>query len=342
MSLNDFGGWSGLLDRLCQGKDLSSDDAEKVLGEILAGEADPVQIAAFLVALKIKGETIEETTGLVRAMLSVAVELKLPPETIDIVGTGGSNSRTKAALNVSTMACFVAAGAGAIVCKHGNRRASSTSGAFDLLDVLGIPVEQIPEEVENQVLEYGLGFAYARIFHPAMRFAGPVRAGIGIPTVFNVLGPLSHPGRVQYQIIGTPDPNLGDRMIRVLKENGSVHSWVVTGHSGLDEIAVTGNSRILELRDGEVREWELNPRDLGIPISKGADLYGGSPEVNASIVEDIFSGKEIGPKRDIVALNAAAALVVSGVVENIEEGFAASISSIEDGAAERVLEAIRV
>ena len=338
--LEDAGGWPGLLTDLCDGRDLTSEVAEAVLSEILAGEADPVQIAAFLVALKIKGETTEETTGLVRAMLSAAEPLNLPEGTIDIVGTGGSSARREAALNVSTMACFVAAGGGATVCKHGNRRASSTSGAFDLLDALGLPIDQEPSEVADQVAQHGLGFAFARTFHPAMRFAGPVRAGIGIPTVFNVLGPLSHPGRVRNQVIGTADPALADRMVRVLQANGSVRSWVVTGHGGLDEIATTGPTRILELQDGHISEWELDPLNLGLRLVESAELAGGGPDENAAIARAVFGGEDRGPRRDIVVLNAAAGLVVAGVVDRIAEGLEVAGAAVDDGGVSRLLEAI--
>lgn len=340
VSFDYAGGWPGLLADLCEGRNLTSEVAEAVLSEILAGEAELVQIAAFLVALKIKGETIEETTGLVRAMLAAAEPLNLPEETIDIVGTGGSVARRSAALNISTMACFVAAGGGATVCKHGNRRASSTSGAFDLLEALGLPIDQEPSRVADQVAQHGLGFAFARTFHPAMRFAGPVRAGIGIPTVFNVLGPLSHPGQVRYQVIGAADPALADRMIRVLEANGSVRSWVVTGHGGLDEIATTGSTRILELKEGRISEWELNPVDLGLRLVEPSELAGGGPEENAAIARAVFSGEDRGPRRDIVVLNAAAGLVVAGMVEGIAEGIELAGTAIDSGGAVSVLEAI--
>ena len=206
--LEQYGGWPTLLSELCDGENLTSEKTELVLSEILSGEVDPSQISAFLIALKVKGETTEEIIGLVRAMLNASEPLSLPENSIDIVGTGGSLQRREAALNVSTMASFVAAASGAVVCKHGNRRASSTSGAFDLLDALGLPVDQTPLEVAEQVKSKNLGFAFAKTFHPAMRFAGPVRAGIGVPTVFNILGPLSHPGRIKRHLIGTVNLSL--------------------------------------------------------------------------------------------------------------------------------------
>tara|TARA_Y100000310_G_scaffold278180_1_gene296481 strand:+ start:489 stop:1517 length:1029 start_codon:yes stop_codon:yes gene_type:complete len=341
MGLEGLGGWPGLLNRICAGEDLGSDEAEAVLTEILSGGAEPVQIAAFLVALKVKGETADETVGLVRAMLAAAEPLNLPEGTIDIVGTGGSPRRREKALNVSTMACFVAAGAGATVCKHGNRRASSTSGAFDLLDQLGLDIDVAPEKVAEQVAQHHLGFAFARTFHPAMRFAGPVRAGIGIPTVFNVLGPLSPPGGVRRQLVGCVDRSLGDRMIEVFRATGSVHTWVVTGHDDLDEIAVTGPTRVLELRGGEISEFELDPAAHGIAIVEPDDLPGGDPAENAAIATALFAGEERGPARDIVVLNAAAALVVAGVADDLDAGIEAATASIDDGSAAAVLEALR-
>ena len=338
--LEQFGGWSGVLSDLCEGKNLPSENTEAVLTEILSGEADPSQIAAFLVALKVKGETTEEITGLVRAMLNAAETLPLPEGTIDIVGTGGSSQRREAALNVSTMASFVATAAGAVVCKHGNRKASSTSGAFDLLDSLGLPVEQTPKEVAEQVEKYGLGFAFAKTFHPAMRFAGPVRAGIGVPTVFNILGPLSHPGRLKRHLIGTSNLKIAGQMAEVLMANGSERAWVVTGEDGVDEISVTGPSNIVELKNGEISEWVLDPVDLGISYSSPDDLKGGSAEKNAQIAREIFSGAETGAKREMVLLNAAAALVVSGVVSDIDEGLKKVADSVDTGRVTQLLDSL--
>jgi len=230
------GGWPGLLATLTAGEDLDRDTAHAGLGEILAGSATPAQIAGFIVALRQKGETVEEMAGMVDAMLEAATPLSVPDDAIDIVGTGGAPSRRRHALNVSTISCFVAAGAGATVCKHGNRKASSTSGSFDLLDELGIPDDVTPADLERAIGEVGIGFAFARTFHPAMRFAAPVRAELGIPTVFNLLGPLSNPGRVTRQVIGTPNWDLAPRMIKVLEATGSTHAMIVHGHGGLDEL----------------------------------------------------------------------------------------------------------
>ena len=340
MTLEDHGGWPGLLDRLCRGEDLTALEAEAILAEILSGDAEPAQIAGFLVGLKVKGETAEETRGLVRAMVAVAEPLDLPEGTIDIVGTGGVTSRRDAALNVSTMACFVAAGAGATVCKHGNRRASSTSGAFDVLEALGVDIDISPAELAAQVAEHRIGFAFARTFHPAMRFAGPIRAGLGIPTVFNVLGPLSHPGQPRRQLIGAADVALADRMVEVFRAGGSVHTWVVTGDGALDEIALTGPTRVAELRDGEVAEWELDPTDLGLSLVDPADLAGGGPERNAEIAHALFDGSETGPRRDMVALNAGAGLVVAGIADGIANGLERAMAAMADGSAAAALESI--
>jgi len=340
MLLEDHGGWPGLLDRLCRGEDLSALEAEAVLAEILSGDAEPAQIAGFLVGLKVKGETAEETTGLVRAMVSKAEPLELPEGTIDIVGTGGVASRRDAALNVSTMACFVAVGAGATVCKHGNRRASSTSGAFDVLEALGVNIDISPEKLAVQVAEHRIGFAFARTFHPAMRFAGPIRAGLGIPTVFNVLGPLSHPGQLRRQLIGAADAALADRMVEVFRVNGSLHTWVVTGHSALDEISLTGPTRVVELREGKVREWILDPTDLGLSMVDPEELAGGGPERNAEITRMILDGSETGARRDMVALNAGAGLVVAGIAEDVADGLDRAMAAIADGSAAAALASI--
>ena len=339
--LEQYGGWPTLLSELCDGENLTSEKTELVLSEILSGEVDPSQISAFLIALKVKGETTEEIIGLVRAMLNASEPLSLPENSIDIVGTGGSLQRREAALNVSTMASFVAAASGAVVCKHGNRRASSTSGAFDLLDALGLPVDQTPLEVAEQVKSKNLGFAFAKTFHPAMRFAGPVRAGIGVPTVFNILGPLSHPGRIKRHLIGTVNSELAKQMAEVLLENGSKHAWIVTGETGIDEISVTGTTNIVELKDGKISEWTLDPSDFGISAYTNDDIQGGSPEKNAQIAIDIFSGREIGGRREMVLLNASAGLVVAGVVKDIGAGLKRTTEAIETGAVVELLNSLK-
>ena len=340
--LEKFGGWSTILAELCDGNDLTAEKTEALLSEILSGESEAPQIAAFLIAIKVKGETTEEITGLVNAMLKASQPLSIPANAIDIVGTGGSTQRREAALNVSTMASFVAAAAGAVVCKHGNRKASSTSGSFDFLEALGLPVEQTPDQVSKQVNEKNLAFAFAKTFHPAMRFAGPVRAAIGIPTVFNILGPLSHPGRVSRHLIGTVDEALAKQMAEVLLTQGAERAWVVVGDGGVDEIAVTGPTFVMEVKDGSIQEWILDPSSLGFPPHSSESTRGGTPTENAEIAKRIFNGEEQGARREMVILNAAAGLTVAEVAENLSDGIEKATISIENGSVMELLNSMKV
>jgi anthranilate phosphoribosyltransferase len=336
-ALEQHGGWPGVLRPLLDGVDVPAETAAAAMTEILAGRATTAQISAFIVALRMKGETVDEMAGMVRAMLAAAAPLELGVDAIDIVGTGGGPTRRTAALNVSTIACFVAAGAGATVCKHGNRAASSTSGSFDLLEALGLPVDLPPATVVRCVREAGIGFAFARTFHPAMRHAAPVRAEIGVPTVFNVLGPLAHPGRLRRQVIGVPDPSMADRMVRVLGATGSVHAMVVSGDGNLDELTTTGSSVVHEWRDGEVRTYEVTPEDAGLARAALTDLPGGDASTNKYVAEQVLDGVA-GPARDIVAFNAAAGLVVAGVAPDLQAGVKAAQASIDTGAARASLD----
>ncbi|MGI9623820.1 MAG: anthranilate phosphoribosyltransferase [Acidimicrobiales bacterium] len=332
MTLEDHGGWPAVLGSLSVGEDIGADAAEAVLATVLAGDATDAQLAAFVVALRQKGETVDEMTGLVRAMREASVPLDLPPETIDLVGAGGSRLGREAALNVSTMASFVAAGAGAAVCKHGNRKASSTSGSFDVLEALGINIELGKEGVEACVSEVGVGFAFARTFHPAMRFAGPVRAQLGIPTVFNILGPLSHPGRLTRQVVGVPDAETGERMAAVLGATGSDYAMVVTGDGGLDELSTTGPNIIHEISGGLVSTKTVSATDVGLPAATAEDISGGDAVENAEIATRLFNG-EPGARRDIVVLNAAAGLVTAGVATDLVDGCERASAAIDSGAA---------
>ena len=274
--------WPALLSTLVAGSDLTSEQAGDALREILAGAATDAQIAAFLIALRMKGETIGEVSAMVDAMLESAAPIELPagPDAIDIVGTGGAPSRRAHALNVSTMASFVAAGAGARVVKHGNRKASSTSGSFDLLEALGIPLELDGPGIAHCVSEAGIAFCFARSFHQAMRHAGPVRTQLGVPTVFNFLGPLSHPARVQRQVIGVSDLRIAPIVVGVLQQRGAPRALVVSGDDGMDEFTTTTTSTIHELRDGVVNTTTFDPRDVGIALVSPDAIAGGGPEVN--------------------------------------------------------------
>ncbi len=332
------GGWPAVLGRLVGRHSLRPEEAAAALSTILAGEATPAQIAAYIVALRLKGETVEELAAMVGAMLDAAAPLEVPPETIDIVGTGGSPRRRVRALNVSTMACFIAAGAGATVCKHGNIRASSTSGSFDLLRELDVGYEFDGAELAAVVRDVGIGFCYARAYHPAMRHAGPVRAELGIPTVFNVLGPLSHPGGVSRQVVGVGDGDLLDLVAGALAARGHVRALVVHGDESLDELTLTGPTEVREIRDGEVVDArQVRPEDVGLRAVSAHELPGGSPAENAVIARDVFGGAP-GPARDIAVLNAGAGLLVAGRVETLAEGVARAQAAIDDGAVIDVFE----
>jgi len=336
--LDDLGGWKAVLTELTEGRDLPAVTAAAAMHEILAGSATPAQIAAFIVALRMKGEAVDEVSGMVDAMLDAASPITLAPGTdpIDIVGTGGAPTRRVHALNVSTMACFVAAGAGVAVCKHGNRKASSTSGSFDLLDALGVAIDLDGPAVARCVADAGIGFCFARSFHPAMRHAGPVRAELGVPTVFNFLGPLSHPAGVHRQVIGVSDLRVAPVVVGVLQARGVDRAMVVHGHDGMDEITLTGPTTIFELLEGEVREHVFEPTRLGIARRDPAEIAGGDGDANAAIAHRVFSG-EPGAYRDIVTLNAAAGLVVGGIAATLADGLDAACASIDEGRAATAL-----
>lgn len=330
-----------MLGILTAGEDLTGSQAGAVMADILAGRATDAQIAGCIVGLRQKGETVEEMTAMARSMLDAAEPLTVPGGAIDIVGTGGSSQRRAHALNVSTMASIVAASAGAIVCKHGNYKASSTSGSFDFLSALGVTVDLTPSQLESVVAETNLGFALARTFHPAMRHAGPVRAQLGIPTVFNVLGPLAHPGRLRRQLVGTPDETMGARMASVLQGLGSERSWVVTGAGGLDELSTTGPSVVFDVTPNGVERLEIDLRFLGItPPTEPDALAGGTAEQNVAIFRSILDGAELGPRADIISLNAGAGLVVADVAPDLATGIRLAREAMADGRTTATLEQI--
>ena len=331
--MTEFVGWAEVLHRVTAREDLSADQARAALAQVLAGDAEPVQLAAFIAALRTKGEAVDEVAGMVDAMLAAAQPLDIPDTAIDIVGTGGSTRRRTHAVNVSTMASFVAAAAGATVCKHGNRKASSSSGSSDLLEALGLKIELDPAGVAACVSELGLGFAFARVFHPAMRHAGPVRASLGIPSVFNILGPLSHPGRITRQVIGVSSPDLGPLVAGVLAQRGSPSAWVVHGSDGLDELTLAGPSTVWAVADGAIVERIVVPGDAGLEQVADGEMAGGGPERNAELFRSLLAGAT-GPVRDLVLLNAAAGLVVADVAADLAAGVAAGAQALADGAVE--------
>jgi anthranilate phosphoribosyltransferase len=335
-----LGGWPAVLGRLFARRDLTADEANATLGEVLAGAATPAQIAAFITALRIKGETVEEMTGLVRAMLDHAEPLRVPAlgDLVDTCGTGGDRSRS---INVSTIAALVVAGAGARVCKHGGRAASSAAGSADVLEALGVVIDLGSTGVARCIVEVGMGFCFAPRFHPAMRFAAPVRSELGVPTVFNFLGPLANPARARLQVVGVSDPAMADKMLGVLVANGCRRAMVVHGADGLDELSTTGPSTVLEFgAEGsvdDVRRFTVDPSQLGLATTTVEALRGGDAAANAEVVRRVLAG-EPGPHRDIAVLNAAAGLVVAGLSPGLAEGVARAGEVIDSGAAHDVLE----
>ncbi len=335
---NEIGGWPAVLGALTAHQDLSPQLASAATGEILDGNATSAQIAAFIVALRMKGETVDELIGMVGAMIdrAVPVELADPEGVIDLVGTGGDRSLS---INVSTLAALTVVGAGGRVCKHGNRAASSACGTADLLEALEVAFDLGPEGVARCVEKVGMGFCFAPRFHSAMRHAGPTRKELGVPTVFNFLGPLANPARVKRQVTGVADASMGERMIQVLAANGSERAIVVHGHDGLDELSTTGPSMVHELRDGAVSTYEVNPAALGIPTATLADLRGGDAATNATFARRVLAG-ERGPHADIVALNAAAGLIVAGLADDLADGLEQARAALADGRAEAALAAL--
>jgi anthranilate phosphoribosyltransferase len=323
-----------VLAKLVRRTDIEADEIEAAFGEILAGRASDIEAAGFAVALRTKGETVIELAAMVRTMLRFATTIDVPDGAIDTCGTGGDRAGT---INVSTIAALIAAGAGARVVKHGNRAASSQCGSADVLEALGIPVELGPAGVERCVAEVGLGFCLAQRYHPALRFMGPARRELGVPTTFNFLGPLANPARVRRQAVGVSDPTMAERVIAVLEANGAEHAWVFHGDDGLDELTTTATSTVYELRDGATRKFSIDPLDLGIPRAEKRDLAGGDSTTNADAVRAVLDGKP-GAVRDIALLNAAAALVVAGRAEDLAGGLELARGSIDSGAAARVLD----
>ncbi len=300
----DARSWAAVLTALLRRDDLSADDAAWAMGEVMSGAATPVQIAGFVVALRAKGETVAEVEGLVRAMYEHATTIEVAGRVVDVVGTGGDRSHT---VNISTMSAIVVAGTGVPVVKHGNRAATSSCGAADLLEELGVVLNLKAAQVADVVGETGITFCFAPLFHPAMRFAAVPRSELGIPTVFNFLGPLANPARPQAQAVGVFDSRMAAIVAGVLASRGT-SALVFRGDDGLDELTTTTTSQVWQVRDGEVHQTTLDPLDLGIPRAEAAALRGADAAYNAGVTRALLKG-EPGPVRDAVLLNAAAALV---------------------------------
>jgi len=330
--------WPAVLSALLRGESLSSADTAWVMGEVMAGDASPAQVAGFAVALRAKGETAAEVAGLVEVMLAEAAPVTVAGRVVDTCGTGGDRSNT---VNLSTMAALVVAGAGVPVVKHGNRAASSACGSADLLEALGVVVDLPPDAVGPCVEQVGIAFCFAPVFHPGMRHAAVARRDLGVPTVFNVLGPLTNPARPAAQAVGVADARLAPVMAGVLAARGA-DALVFRGDDGLDELTTTGPSTVWVVVGGAAREESFDPATLGVPRAELATLRGGDAAYNAGVARALLAG-EAGPVRDAVLLNAAAAIAAFGggddpLVERLRTGWAEAAAALDSGAAGAVLE----
>lgn len=322
------------IEKLVNRIDLSEAETVDIMNQIMTGEATPLQIAAILTAVRMKGETVDEITGAARVMREKAHRVHVGAKTVlDTCGTGGDQKGT---FNISTTSAFVLAGAGVNVAKHGNRSVSSQSGSADVLGALGVKVDAPKDRVEQCIAQIGIGFLFAPLLHEAMKFAVQPRRDIGIRTIFNLLGPLTNPAMATHQLIGLYSGDLVAVIARVLKNLGSARAMVVHGLEGLDEISLCGPTRIAELRDGAIKEYTIRPEQFGLKPCGIEELHGGNPEESAAIVRAVLDGKK-GPARDVVLLNSGAALYVSGTAASVSEGIGMAAESIDSGNARRKL-----
>jgi anthranilate phosphoribosyltransferase len=319
-----------VLRKAAAGEPLTEGEAERALETIMEGTVPPAATAALLTALRVRGESVSEIVGFARAMRRFAAKVDAPEDVVDTCGTGGD---AKGTINVSTAGAFVARGAGVTIAKHGNRAATSLAGSADVLEALGAEIELGPEQVGKCIRESGIGFMFARTHHPAMKFVAPVRAELPFRTVFNLLGPLTNPAGARRQVVGV----FGDAYVwpvaEALRDLGAEKALVVHGMDGMDEITVTGKTLIVEVEEENIKEYEISPEDLGLARHAPDGLLGGDAHLNARILRDVLSGEERGAARDIVLLNAAAAVYVSGKVQTLEEGLRLAEESIGSGAA---------
>ncbi len=321
--------------KVAAGRDLSQNEAAEAMEEMMTGEATPAQVAALLTALRIKGECVDEISGMAKIMREKSLRVSSPGPLLDTCGTGGDGKNT---FNISTAAALVCAGAGVHVAKHGNRAATSASGTADVLEALGAAIDLTPEQVESCIEKAGFSFMFAQSFHPAMRFVAPVRREIGIPTIFNFLGPLTNPARAEYQLIGVGNAALLPKVAEVLGRLGTKRALVVHSEDGLDEVSLSAPTEVQELRDGKVNSYTLTPEDAGLERASLDELKGGTPEENASRIRLILSGVK-GPDRDFALINAGAALIAAEKAEDLRGGAVLAAESIDSGAAGRALEA---
>jgi len=316
------------------GRSLGMEEASGVMREVMDSEATPAQLSAFLVALRMKGETAEEMAGMAAVMREKAVRVEADGLLVDTAGTGGDGKGT---FNISTASSFVAAGAGVKIAKHGNRAASGSCGSADVLEELGVAIELGPAEVKRCIEEVGIGFMFAPAYHPAMRHAVPVRRELGIRTVFNFLGPLTCPAGAQNQLVGAPNPQIAEKMAQVLLLLGSRHSMVVHGEDGLDELTLGADTLVWEVRDGDIRHYRVSPLDAGLGKAPTGQVQGGDRAANARILREVCQGR-VGPVRDVVLLNTAAMLVVGDAVTSLAEGVDVARDAINNGAALRCVD----
>ncbi|MFU8857966.1 MAG: anthranilate phosphoribosyltransferase [Deferrisomatales bacterium] len=340
-----------MIHKLVERRDLTEGEMIDAMEAIMGGEATPAQMAAFLTALRMKGETVEEITGAARVMRERATPIRVGPRSapvvsidrdeinvdletiVDTCGTGGDATQT---FNISTTTAFVLAGAGVRVAKHGNRAVSSRCGSADVLEALGVNLDVTPERVQECIETIGIGFLYAPLLHSAMKHVAPVRREIGIRTIFNILGPLTNPAGASCQVLGVYRRELTGMLAAVLGRLGSRRAFVVHGEDGLDELTITGPTHVAELRDGAVTEYEVRPEDLGLAAAPAESIRGGDAKENAALVRGVLAG-EAGPRRDVVLLNAAAALTVAGVAPGLAEGVRLAAEAVDDGRAREKL-----
>ncbi|MFO7301317.1 MAG: anthranilate phosphoribosyltransferase [Acidobacteriota bacterium] len=327
-----------LFEQLRRHEDLTTEQAAAVMGEIMDGRAQPSQIAGLLMALALKGERPSEMVGFARAMRERATKLPAPVDDVfDTCGTGGDGAHT---FNVSTATALVLAGAGVKVAKHGNRAVSSRAGSADVFEALGVSLEASPETVHRSLEAAGIAFFFAPLWHPSMRHAAVPRRELGVRTAFNLLGPLTNPAGARRQVVGVSRPEHTELVARTLAALGTTRAWVVHGAGGLDEISTLGHTKVSEVRDGTVNTFYVHPADVGLPVATREALAGGTAEENAELVRRLLEG-EPGPRRDIVLLNAAAALLVAGRAATLGEGLTLAARSIDEGAAAGALDRLR-
>ena len=322
------------IEAVVNGESLSMETAAQAMNEIMSGDATPAQFGAFVTALRLKGETVDEIAGMAQVMREHSLHVEVDGALVDTCGTGGDGSGT---FNISTTAAFVAAGAGAKVAKHGNRAMSSSSGSADVLEALGANIDLTPESVARCINETGFGFMFAQGFHPSMRFAAGPRREIGIRTVFNILGPLTNPAGAGAQVIGVADVSMASKMARALSRLGSARALVVHGNDGLDEITIADSTSVWELRDGSVSEYDISPAELGVNRSPLSEVQASNSEASAWLLREVLDGKA-GPARDVVLLNAAAALLAGDIVGTLSDGVQAAANSIDSGSAKTRME----